>query len=249
MTAKRIATLALAIAVAFTYVPSAFAGLMHARAIIGLGIHTQYAGHYGVAHAERHQGSKYRVAHEQLGYNYTYGNAGSGHADHHGGSPFAPEDDHADEPDVNRSRRPFPPPPVPGSDGTSQLVQQTWVPDREGETVHVAWLKDSFLQVDPSDVTPSHPAICSASLTAQGGLNGTVELSATLGSDRKPVIAVRVSGVFEGVKYELVTHPNGAVSLHFREPLEWDVKGTEEGFEISLDGEIRTKENEGPSPR
>ncbi|HEX2061026.1 MAG TPA: hypothetical protein VHK90_09820 [Thermoanaerobaculia bacterium] len=241
MTAKRLAHVFLVFPFVLGIATSAGAGVMHARAVIGLGVSSQTAGHYGVAHAERHQGSKYRIVHEELGYNYNYGNAGSGHAHHHSGSPFAPE---AEEQTGEHGRRAEVKPPVPGSPGTAQLLRQTWLPDREREAVVVSWLSDSFLQVDPSDVTPSHPAICNGSLTAEGGLQGSVELSARLDADRRIRIEVKTTGVFSGVKYELVTHPNGVVSLHFREPLEWIVPGQQEDFEISLDGAIITKEKE-----
>ncbi|MEN3334142.1 MAG: hypothetical protein V7641_3507 [Blastocatellia bacterium] len=213
----------------------ATAGVMHARAVIGLGVSAQFAPHGGVAHAERHQGSKYRIAHEEFGNNYTYGNAGSGHAHHHSG--LARSSDGGSQESDNREA-PATKPPVPGSRGTSQYVKQTWLPNASGDKIEITWTSDSFLQIDPSEITPGGQVVSRASITASGGLNGTVEISARLKRGQKPQIVTQLTGIFRGVKFELVSHPGGVVSLQFRQPLKWAVRGNAETFDIALDASI-----------
>lgn len=213
----------------------ATAGPMHARAVIGLGVSEQFAPHGGVAHAERHQGSKYRVAHEEFGNNYTYGNAGSGHAHHHSGLNRSSEGE-SQESDNREARATKPP--VLGSRGTSQYVKQTWIPNAYSDQIEITWTPDSFLQIDPSEIRPGGQVICRASITASGDLNGTVEISARRNRGQKPKIDTQLTGVFRGVKFELVSHPNGVVSLQFRQPLKWAVKGNGETFDIALEASI-----------
>lgn len=215
-----------------------FAGPQHARAVIGLGIQDRLAGHNGVAHAERHQGSKYRIAHEELGNNYTYGNAGSGHAHHHGPNHHASGGSVISDVDQDVSIRPREemPQPVLGSQGTSQFVKQTWLAGAAGKII-VAWSKDSFLQIDPAELKPGSLIVARASLKTQD-LAGTVELSARLDRNRKPQIASQLTGIFKGMKIDLVTHANGVVSLQFRDPLSWAVPGKMQTFDIALDASI-----------
>lgn len=233
---KALGLLALVGALVIGNVTSAKAGLLHARSIIGAGVKASFATHNGAAHAERHQGTKYRVSHEELGNNYTYGNAGSGHADHHGNSARLSGDGQPNSSLQIQGRET--PIPVPGSRGSSQYVKQTWLPNATPGKMDVAWTRDSFLQVDPSEVTPGSRIVSRASLTVPGILVGTVELSVRLDEKRKPKIETNLTGIFKGLKFELVSHQGGAVSLHFKQPLIWIVPGTTETLEISLDASI-----------
>lgn len=213
------------------------AGNMHASAIIGLGISSRTASHHGVAHAERRQGSKYRVAHEELGYNYTYGNAGSGHCHHHAGSP-RPSGDESQEGDIREIPVRDLPVPILGSRGTSQSITQYWLP--YGENIEISWTRDSFLQIDPSEIPLllGGQIVSRGSITLSSGLHGTVELSVRLNRFRQPQVETRLTGVFKRARFELVTHPNGVISLQFRQPLKWIVRSTVENFDISLDASI-----------
>lgn len=215
---------------------SAEAGPMHARSVIGLGVHSQLASHHGVAHAERHQGSKYRISHEELGNNYTYGNAGSGHAHHHNANLSAlPEGEHLGTAgEVAKT-----PPPEIGSKGSSQYVNQTWLPSTTGDGIVVAWTRDSFLQIDPAELALGNRVVSRAQLVA-GRLVGSVELAAQLGNKGEVQVSTHLTGAFEGQRFELVTHPTGVVSLQFKEGLEWLVPGDQE-LEVSLEASIDTE--------
>ena len=214
------------------------AGAMHARSIIGLGVTGQTASHNGVAHAERHQGSKYRISHEELGNNYTYGNAGNGHAHHHSTPFFAPPNQGSSESQASQE------PPVLGSRGTSQYLRQTWRANARGDGFDVAWDPKNFLQVDPAELIPGGRLVSSASLTAPG-LTGTVELSAQLDEKGNPKIETKLAGDFQGLRAEVVTHPNGVVSLQFRQPLAWTFPGTDDTFDLAIEGTIDTGEEDG----
>jgi hypothetical protein len=216
---------------------SANAGLMHARAVIGLGVSAQYAGEGGVAHAERHQGSKYRIAHEEFGNNYTYGNAGNGHAHHHSGLFRSSSDAGQDKTNQLESTIS---PPAPGSRATSQYVKQTWLPTSGGTEIKVSWTPNSFLQIDPSEMSPGRKIVSRVSITAAGGLTGTVELWGRLDGHKKPQIDARLTGIFKNIKFKLVTHPNGVVSVQFSQPVTWTVRGNAAKFDIALDGSIDT---------
>jgi len=233
-------------AITFGNVPSAVAGKMHAQSMIPGKLQSRCAGESGVAEAYVESGRngltfRWRKSHEELYSNYTYGNAGTGHAHHHSGicveAGLAAGDDRSASKDV-RPIDETPPPPIVGSKGTSQYIKQTWLPNAAGEKIVVAWTPDSFLQIDPSDLTPGGRLVSRASLTADGGLAGTVELSARLNKKGKPRIDTHLTGIFKRVKFELVSHEGGIVSLQFRQPLTWTVRGTAETFDIALEASI-----------
>lgn len=233
---KSFISLILLVAVVFGVATPATAGEMHARSSIGLFSREQFAPHNGVAHSDlRRPNNRYRIAHEQLGYNYTTGNAGSGHCHHHSGSP-RPSGDKSQESDG----RLIPPrhPPVPGSRGTLQHIRQYWLPN--GENIEISWTRDSFLQIDPSEIPLllGGRIVSRASLTTASDVNGTVELSVRINRFRQPQVETRLTGVFRTARFELITHPNGVISLQFRQPLEWVVRGNAENFDISLDASI-----------
>ena len=232
---KSLALLVLVGALVLGNAPSVNAGKMHARSVIGAGIANSIAPHGGVAHAVRSQGTKWRTSHEEFGNNYTHGNAGIGHAHHHGHSPEATS---GGEQENSNAKGREPAPPVLGSKGTSQYVRQTWLPNATGDKIDVAWSPESFLQVDPSELTPGSRLVSRASLAILGGLSGTVELSAQLDEKRKAKIETKLTGIFKGLKFELVTHPGGVVSLQFQQPLKWTVTGKAETFDIALDASI-----------
>lgn len=228
-------SLALTVASALWGAAPAVAGVMHARSQVGLCVRSQITAHGGVAHAECKVGSKYRVSHEEFGNNYTYGNAGSGHAHHHSGLSFVPAGGAQD--DAARPRPEFKPP-VPGSRGSSQYIKQTWLPNSSRDKIVVAWDPNSFLQVDPAEVKPHRPFVVRASLVAEGGLEGAVELVARRDAARSPRFETNLTGVFKGAKFELVKHPGGIVSLQFRQPLTWTVAGDPETFDVSLEASV-----------
>ena len=211
---------------------------MHARSTLGLDIKSRCAGESGVAEAilkGRLRKSLYSVSHEERSVNYNYGNAGSGHAHHHDGtfcvtSGFLPFSDVVDETP--------PPPPEIGSPGTSQYIFQSWLPNAADTEITVAWSPRNFLQVDLSQLIPGVPLASRASLAADGGLFGSVELLALLDEHLITHIDTRLTGIFDGLSYELASHPSGVVSLQFRQPLIWIVPGDAETFDISLDGSI-----------
>jgi hypothetical protein len=228
---------------------SAIAGTNHARSVIGLGVSEQRGFNNAPAHAERRQGSKYRVTHEAIGNNYTYGNAGSGHAHHHSGSfnhsgGLLLRWDLGEQENSERQRTEIAPP-VPGSRGTSQYIRQTWLPNTAGDKIVVALSEDSFLQVDTSELTPGSRLVSRARLTAEGGLAGTVEISAWLDKKRKPQIDTQFTGIFRGLKFELVSHPGGVVTLQFRQPATWTVPGKAETFDIALDASVDVERKQG----
>jgi hypothetical protein len=240
---KSLGSLALVSTFIFGNAASAIAGTNHAKAVIGLGVNDNRGFNDAPAHAERHQGSKYRVVDERIGSNSNYGNAGSGHAHHHSG-PFHHSSGSmrlgpGEQEDPNRTR-PEIAPPVLGSQGSSQYIKQTWLPNAAGNKMDVAWSPDSFLQVDPSELAPGEQLISRASLAAPG-LVGSVEMTARLDNKRKPQIDTRLTGIFKGLKFELVTHPNGVISLQFRQPLAWTVPGKVTTFDIALDASIDTR--------
>lgn len=234
---KRLAALLILSTLMLGIAPLVSAGLQHAKAVIGLGVSAQFAPHSGVAHAERHQGSKYRIVQEQKGRNYNYGNAGSGHAHHHDGSSrsSARDEQHDSSPEGSPT-----PPPVPGSSGTSQYVNQTWLPTPVAGNIEVKWTPDSFLQIDPAEIIPGYPIVVRASLTADGGLTGEVHISGIRNGNGEPQIEANLTGIFAGKQFALVTHPNGVVSFHFTEEVAWTVQGDYETFDIALDASIDT---------
>ena len=180
---------------------------------------------------------RYRNSHEELYYNYTYGNDGSGVAEHlkppaycvSTGSPQLPDDDPGSNPPL---------PPKLGSAGTSQYVAQTWLPNDAGDKITVTWSADNFLQVDMTELTPGNPLSVSASIHADGGLFGSVELTAWMDDQSQPHIGTILRGVFEGMPFDLVNHPNGVVSLQFKQPLAWTVPGQVDTFFVSLQGSV-----------
>jgi hypothetical protein len=179
---------------------------------------------------------RYRYSHEQLYYNYTYGNDGSGIAEHLKYPAICVVinslQDSADDAGTN--------PPIPklGSAGTSQYLAQTWLPNDAGDQITVTWNPDNFLQVDMTELTAANPLSSRASLTADGGLFGSVELMAWIDDESKPHVGANLTGVFEGMEYDLVPHSNGVVSLHFKQPLSWTVPGRTDTFYVSLQGSI-----------
>lgn len=245
MTTSRLKPLglsSLAVALLLGSASSADAGAMHARSVIGLGVHSQTASHNGVAHAERHQGSKYRISHEELGNNYTYGNAGNGHAHHHSTPFMAPPNQGSSEGQILQE------PPVLGSRGTSQYLRQTWRPNAAGNGFDVTWDPKNFLQVDPAELTLGGRLVSSGSLTAPG-LTATVELSAQLDEKGNPKIETKLTGAFQGMRFALVTHPNGVVSLQFQQPLAWTFPGTDDTFDLAIEGTIDTGEEDGAAEK
>lgn len=231
----------LAATIALGNVPFAVAGAMHARSTIFPQDKSRCAGEAQAAEANITRKNKYRVSHEELYSNYTYGNAGSGHAHHHSGTCVSFGRQAGDNSVDSNGARPepqAPPPPILGSKGTSQYIKQTWLPNATGDKIVVAWTPDSFLQVDPSDFAPGRRLVSRASLTAGRGLTGTIELSARLDQKRQRKIDTRLTGIFKGVRFELVSHPGGVVSLQFRQPLTWTASGNVKTFDIALDASI-----------
>lgn len=234
------------VAITFGNVTSAVAGTMHAQSTILPKSQSRCAGESGAADASVTlkilRKTYYRVSHEELYSNYTYGNAGNGHAHHHSGTCLSfgrpAGDDGVDSNDVNPAETP--PPPILGSQGTSQFIKQTWLPNALPNLIDVAWTPDSFLQVDPSELTFGSRIVSRASLSAPFGLAGTVELSAVLDKSLAPRIDTKLTGIFTGLNFELVSHLSGVISLQFQQPLRWTVPGTAETFDIALEASIGT---------
>lgn len=231
--------LALCAVVVLGSTTSAVAGIMHATAKLGSNVQRSIAGHNGAAHAD--VGDIFTVcrAHEELGYNYIDCADGRGHAHHHKGlfNRYLPADNQDDNSE-NLLPNAALPTPMPGSPGTSLYVLQTWLPNASGNEITVTWSPDSFLQVDLSELTPGNSLASLAILTADGGLVGSVELSAWLDDRLGPQIATRLTGIFGGLAFELGQLSPGIVSLQFRQPLTWTVPGEAETFDIALDGSI-----------
>jgi len=82
-------------------------------------------------------------------------------------------------------------------------------------------------------------------MVTDGGLAGTVELSAWLDRKGVPQTRTRLTGIFKDVKFELVSHPGKIVSLQFRQPLVWTVAGKVDTFDTALDGWIDVKAGRG----
>jgi hypothetical protein len=205
----------------------AWAGSMHARAVIGLGVHGVFAGHNGIAHATRQQGSKYRIAHAELGNLYTYGNAGSGHAHHHNAS-LAGEND--------RDSFGDPPPPTPGDPGFATFANVAWGV-LDPNTVFVRFEPTSFLQIDVAGLPVGGMVSADAALVGEAGFGGTVSLLGHALLDGNTEVEVQLTGVFEGLAFALESHPNSTYSLRFPNALTWEVPGSDE-YEISLESTI-----------
>lgn len=214
---------------------TADAGYNHARAVIGLGVSSQLTSDNTAAHAERHQGSKYCIAHEQIGYNYIHCNAGSGHAHHH--STIFGLVTTGNQNNTKAAEAP----PRAGSRGSVQYVKQTWLPNSAADKIDVAWSPESFLQIDLTELTRNSIITSRATLATDGGLSGAVELSAWLDEKGKPQTDTRLSGIFKDAKFELVNHPGKAVSLHFRQPLSWTVPGKSDTFDSALEGSVQVE--------
>jgi hypothetical protein len=228
-----VATLVVAGALVLGEASPARAGQQHARSEVLWNVCTSYGAENGAAECYASVRNKWNKSHEQNGYNYIAGNAGNGHAHHHGSHSMMRPASPVSE---NATNHPLP---VLGSAGTSEYVLQTWVPDAAGTSMTVTWSPKSFLQVDLSELSSAQRTVASrASLTANTGLSGSVELSATLDAQRKPQTSTRLTGVFKDVPFDLVKHPGGVVSLQFRAPLTWTVRAVPAAFDIALDGSI-----------
>jgi hypothetical protein len=234
----------LAAAITFGNVSSAVADTNHAKSTIFVKSQSRCAPPYAPADATVNAAfGRYRVSHEEMYSNYTYGNAGSGHAHHHGSSEACvnygrmARDNGANSREAGPGSETPPPPPRLGSKGTSQYIKQTWRPNAAGDKIDVAWTPDSFLQVDSSELTRGGRIVSRASLTAPS-LKGTIELSVRLDQKRKPKVDTQLTGIFKGLRFELVSHSAGVVSLQFRQPLTWTVPGKAETFDIALDASI-----------
>ena len=131
-----------------------------------------------------------------------------------------------------------------GSRGTSQYLRQTWRANAAGNGFDVAWDPKNFLQVDPAELTPGGRLVSSGTLTAPG-LTATVELSAQLDEKGNPKIETKLTGAFQGLRYALVTHPNGVVSLQFQQPLTWSFPGTDDTFDLAIEGTVDTGDEDG----
>ena len=64
-----------------------------------------------------------------------------------------------------------------------------------------------------------------------------VEISARFDKKRKPHIETQLTGIFKGLKFELVSR-GGIVTLQFRKPPTWTVAGKVETFDIALDASV-----------
>jgi hypothetical protein len=209
------------------------AGQQHAESFIyGNLFCSNYAPENGVAECTASGGPLWNKSHEQYGNNYIYGNAGTGHAHHHGSwSPGRKR-----EPIGTQVARLAP---ILGSPGTSEYLFQTWVPNANRTKMIVTWSPKSFLQVDPSQLSAAQRSVSSrASIAANGGLRGSVELSAALDARKQPQTRTRLTGAFKGLPFDLVKHPGGVVSLQFRGPVRWTVRAVPASFDIALDGAV-----------
>jgi hypothetical protein len=215
-------------------VSSAQAGYNHARCIIGLGISSQLSGDPNAADCQRNQGSKNRVAHESPGNNYTYGNAGSGHAHHHT-TIFGPSELHT----IGATEGKPMPPPKAGAKGTSQYIGQTWVAGGQQDTIVVSLTPDTFLQVDTTKLQPNETVTSGMSVSAGRVVDGTIELSAGRNGDGPPTTYVRATGALENASYTLVTDRRGRiVTLQFKTLPTWTVAGDVDTFDGELTGSI-----------
>jgi hypothetical protein len=209
----------------------AHAGLMHARAVIGLGVSGQFAGHNNTAYAQRTQGSKFRAAQQQKGYSNTWGNAGSGHAHHHGNNFADPVPEGANNgPDDLL-------PPVMGSDSTSQFIAQTWVPDVTTNLINVTLLGETFFQIDPREYAGEQIRNFGSIEIGEVPI-GFFGMSMTMSPQGTPDFSVIRTGVFENAPFEMMTHPNGVHSLRFTSTHSWNFAGDYENFDVGLNGEI-----------
>jgi hypothetical protein len=211
----------------------ALAGQQHARSTVFGGLCESYGAENGVAECTASLGRRWNQSHEQNGLNWIHGNSGSGHAHHHGS--HTPIMQRTPNPEGGAGH----PLPVLGSAGSSEYVLQTWAADATGTNMIVTWSPKSFLQVDLSELSGTQRSVASrASLTANTGLSGSVELSATLGARKTAQTSTRLTGAFKGVPFDLVKHPGGVVSLQFRGPVSWTVRATPAAFDIALDGSV-----------
>ena len=178
---------------------------------------------------------RYRNSHEELYYNYTYGNDGSGIAEHLKYPAYCIS--HGSVDDDGAGTNPTLPPKL-GSPGTSQYLAQTWVPNDAGDHITVTWNPANFLQVDMTELTAANPLSVRASINADGGLYGSVELTAWIDDQSQPHIGTNFTGVFDGMPFDLVNHSNGVVTLQFKQPLAWTVPGQVDNFYVSIQGSV-----------
>ena len=229
--------LALCAVLVLGFAASAVANQMHARASLPGRLQFSYASHNGVADASvTGNRGKYSTAHAQLGNIYASSNGGSAHAEHHGGAGLLAENGAKS----GASDALFDPP-LLGSPGSTQYVQQTWMPSPAVGQITVAWSTDSFLQVDPSELTADVPLIVvNVSQIGEANLVGSVELSVRppLPPEQNAQFEVNLTGIFQGLAYHLDSHPNGVVSLRFVQPPSWTVPGDMETFAIGLESQV-----------
>ncbi len=211
---------------------SAQAGLMHAQVWLQGVPSISYAGHNSQAHANRSTGSKHITAHEQKGYNYITGNAGSGHAHHHGSDFWdqAPGDGGGGDDGTLEY-------PAPGLPGSYLHVEQTWMPNGAPGLMDVEVLGNSYFQVDAADFDGLTPLMSVASIDiGEGAFQGSLGLEMSF-FQGNPVVHVVKTGLFESAPTTLVTHGPGLYSLQFSAPFVVTVPGDLE-LDIGLDGGV-----------
>jgi hypothetical protein len=175
-------------------------------------------------------------AHEEQYINYCIQHgSGTCHASHHSNPYFcvgAPISSGPDDETSGSLQKP-----IMGAPGSSQYLSQTWVPNAADDHILVTLQPDTFLQIDLTELGPGNPTVTtSASLSATGGLAGSVTLFASLGTSADSNVSVSLTGALKGASYNLMRTQEGVVVLQFSQPLSWNLPGQEEDFDIELDG-------------
>lgn len=225
----------------------AHAGRNHAHVVLGVrpkgdcepDNQTAYAYLIGKAKSRK---NLWVAATEGPNENSIQGNAGYGHAHHHSRNNC---DLQSQDSDVGAAA--LPAPVRLGWPGTSLFVHETWLPNPAGDEITVSLTPDSFLQVDLNQLTPTNPLSVRADLDADGGIAGSIILSAWMDDNHMPHVETNLTGVFEGSQFALVPYENGVVSLQLLGPQSWTVPGQVETFDTEIESAIEGVSDIGPN--
>ena len=174
-------------------------------------------------------------AHEEKHSNYCIpGHGSSCHASHHS---FWPCINSPDQPDPGAASSAPPSPPLPGVPGTTGYLLETWIPNQQGDQVVVSLDKNSFLQIDLSELSSTNPLVVSrADLSATGGLAASAILTGFFDDNQQPQVRLVMTGAFEKLQTKMTRNSNGTITVKFVSQPSWTLPYNEDEFETELEG-------------
>ncbi len=223
------------LAVSLIAAPS-FAGSMHARAQVGLGITGQTTGHNNCANAYQATGSCWVSAKECKGTNsvnkaVACGDKGSGHAHHHGGN--SPQEIGIGTEGSGGTVTPDPPTMLPGTAGNNAFARQEYATvGALGDSLRVMFdSESSFVQVDLSVMPPGQHYYNDIAIEVDGE-RSVVSLTGTSGSP----VSVSRTGRFAAEPYTVTNMPGTEIYyLTFDNPITFDVPGNIEDTDVAIE--------------